>query len=280
MSTISVKKITSRKNYEFHVEHFASAEEVVTLSREREISNSCFQNYREGVNKKFTGVASYDEALELLRNGYEPVVKELEGALKTTSPNGKRIKFQNSVAGFAPVVPLALKGVPNCMIDTHMTPIKCKVLDVYYNMTFPAYVDKQEIIDTGKSILSAIVNLEKQGYRFNLYAMQSYSDNKGTDVMVIKVKSASKPLDIRRISFPLTHVAFFRLIGFDWLSRFPIGRYRCGLGHTMNREFGKYVDGIAKEVFGKNIVYFEGDLIRQKKEGYIKEVLENAGKGR
>ena len=146
-------------------------------------------------------------------------------------------------------------------------------------MTCSCGTDSDDIIANGQKMLGAILDLEHQGYRINLYAVQSYNDGSSSDILAVKIKSSNQPLDLKRMSFPLTHTAFFRVIGFDWYSRFPKGKYRSGYGHALGYE---YNDGQLKEfaskMFGDNAIYIAGSKILSRDEEYIKEVLKNAGK--
>lgn len=269
---------TSWKWYKFHLEKFNSASEVVQTCSTRKITAAQFDNMRTVEYGEWRGCSSYQEALDLLKYGYQPTVDKMRGVFKIDrAGEAKRFAFQNTVAGFAPIVPLALKGVPNSMINMTMKPIKTKVVDVYYDSTFSARTDTKDMIATGQKLLGVIVELERQGYRFNLYAVQAYCGHDGLDGMIVKLKSAEQPLDLKRISFPLTHPAFFRVIGFDWYSKVPGGKYRDSYGHALVYEFKK--DGEAKKVMetvlGKNSVYIAGTSILRQGVDYIKEVMTN-----
>ena len=274
MSTIIDKKSEGMK---FHIERFASAMEVVDVSRERQITDNSFEDIPSEKNWDWRGCKSWDDALDMMRNGYQPTVEKLRGLLKVNAMgNGKRITFQNNIVGYAPVVPLALKGVPNNMIDTNIKPIKCKVIDVYYDMTSSCGVDSDDIIKNGQKLLGAILELEAQGYAFNLYAVQTYTDDNSCDMLCVKVKSSSQPIDLKRISFPLTHTSFFRAIGFDWYSKMPGGKYRFGYGRGLAyRKDRKKTEKIAKDLFGQNAIYIACAKIIKDDVKHIKEVLEN-----
>ena len=140
-----------------------------------------------------------------------------------------------------------------------MKPIKSKVLDVYYDMTCNCDITPEEMIRAGQAFLGTVIELEKQGYRFNLYGLQSYGTKwDGTyDLLCIKIKSSDRPIDLKRISFPLTHPAFFRVIGFDWEGKSPITRdIGTGRGRAMGYEFSKNeLRQIAKEMYGDNACY-------------------------
>lgn len=280
MSTIITKNITvGNKKRSVNVEFYDSAMDVYEDCKKRTITDSSFDDKSKASFGSWEGVKTYDEALKYLRNGYQPTVNKLREKLKMQDPGQKRISFTNNIVGSAPIVPLALKGVPNCMIDTRMKQIKCKVIDVYYDMTCSCGTDSDDIIKNGQKMLGAILDLEHQGYRINLYAVQSYNDSNSSDILAVKIKSSNQPLDLKRMSFPLTHTAFFRVIGFDWYSRFPKGKYRCGYGRALGYELNdREMKEFASKMFGDNAIYIAGSKILSRDEEYIKEVLKNAGK--
>ena len=283
MSTIIERKIKVRgdKNYKIELELYNSAVEVYEDCKSRKITDHSFKDMARESMGSFQGVKNYEEALGYLRNGYQPTVERLREKLNIKDPGQKRISFTNNVVGAAPVVPLALKGVPNCMIDTKMKQIKCKVIDVYYDMTCSCGTESEDIIKNGQKLLGAILDLEHQGYRFNIYALQTYSNSSGADILAVKIKSSNQPLDLKRMSFPLTHTAFFRVIGFDWYSKFPKGTYRSCYGHALGYEFNKSeCNKIIEEIFGTNAILIIGKDILHEGEEHIREVLRDAGKKR
>jgi len=287
MSTLINKTISTEdhRSYKLNIEKYESALEVVKHCETRKITDCGFHDMRKEKLDEWSGVKSYDEALSYLKNGYQPTVDKLKESVKTKKmADAKRISFQNNIVGFAPVVPLALKGVPQSMINMSMKQIKCKVVDVYYDMTCSASTSSETIIKNGQKLLAAIMSLEKQGYKFNLFAVQSYSSDADADMLIVKIKDSSKPIDLKRISFPLTHTAFFRVIGFDWYSKTPHGRYRCAYGHALSYEFSNpELNELARQAFGNNSLFLRGTDIKNNGEEHIKEVLvtnERKNKGR
>ena len=282
MSTITEKtvEINTRKKIKVMCERYNSANEVVNDCEKRLITDRNFNDVREKDDWDWCGVESYEHAMSLMRYGYQPTVEKLKEQMKISRRgNGKRISFVNNIVGANPVVPLAMMGVPNCMIDMQMRPIKCKVIDVYYDMTMSCGTSSETIIANGQKLLGAVLELERQGYRFNLYGVQSYYDNGDMDMLAVRVKSASQPIDLKRMSFPLTHTGFFRVIGFDWYSKTPKGKYRCGYGRALAYEYdAKELDTFAKGMFGDNAVYIAAAKMSDTSEEHLKEVLTN-GKG-
>lgn len=283
MSQIRTLKVKGFKNNEFHIETYDSAYQVVEDCKKRKITNSSFDNMREErIRKSWHGVGSYDEALKLMETGYQPTVEKLKKGIKPNlSGVSKRVSFHNDVVGYAPIVPLAIMGVPQSMMNSYMRPVKAKVINVYYYMSVNAGCSSEELMKAGQKFLGAIMELELQGYRMNIYCVQSYYQNHdGADMMCVKIKSANQPLDLQRVSFPLTHPAFFRVIGFDWYSKFPIGKYRFGYGSALGAEYStaEMQKGF-EEIFGNNIVVFVASKIIENDETqeHLKEVIENVG---
>ena len=123
------------------------------------------------------------------------------------------------------------------------------------------------------------MELEMQGYKFNLYAIQTYSLESDCDMLCTKIKSSNTPLDLKRISFPLTHTAYFRVIGFDWYSKTPKGRFRSGYGSGLGYLFGeKEMQEGFKEIFGQNCVVFSCAKVLKVDTEHFKNVITNNAK--
>lgn len=273
------------KTLDVKAEIYTSAENAVADCKNRPVRHSQYDMRRHTIRKNWHGVNTYDEALELLATGYQPTVDTLMKELKVNPQSGPRFAFSNEVQGFMPIIPLALNGLPRCMLDVRIKPMKVKVLDIYYDMTATSEKSPEDFIKAGKMLLGTIIALEKQGYRFNLYAVQNYWDclhyaNHSVDIFCVKVKSSDRPLDIKRISFPLTHPAFFRVIGFDWESKSPITRYiGDGRGRSLADDFStEDCNKVIKTMFGDNAFYVSCTSIinRDYNRETLTEVFTNA----
>lgn len=279
-----IKEVSSKEiGVDFVIESYNSTADVVKDCKTRQITDSRFNNMQDGNlgghNRRWCGVDSYEQALKFLEEGYQPTVEKLKTGIKANlQGNGKRISFHNDIVGYAPIVPLAILGVPSSMINSKMKLIKAKVIDIYYNMTAGSMTESDDIIDAGVKLLGAVVALEQQGYRFNIYAVQNYYQDKKCYMLKVKVKDAMQPVDLKRISFPLTHTGFFRVIGFDWYSKCPKAKYLTAYGRSIDYPFTReQMSKASKEMFGNNAVWFGCVKIIEKDEEYIKEVLINAG---
>ena len=284
MSIITEKNITCRgkKNFKVMLERYNSAMEMVADLRKRKITDKSFKDRsKEEEFGSWEGVKTYEECLQYMQNGYQPTVDALKESVKLSVVKGdtKRISFKNDIVGGNPIVPLAMIGVPNCMQNTYIRPIKVKVIDVYYVMTCSCGTSSKSIIEAGQKILGTILRLEQQGYKFNLYAVQCYCDYNDADMLCVKIKSSSQPLDIKRMSYTLTHTSFFRVLGFDWYSRTPKGTYRFGYGHALGYDLDstEKINDFAKKMFGDNAVYLSAAIMNDKykknKDEYINSMI-------
>ena len=271
--------ITTRtwKSHKANIEIYDSVIDVVNDCKSRKITSDRFNNYQEmSLRKDWYGVSTYDEALRLMRDGWTDKVKALQaGVNKSKTIDVKRIAFKNDIQGFAPIVPLAILGVPNAMINTTVKPIKSKVISIYYNMSVSCGNSADTLVENGKKVVEAVIKLEKAGYRVSLNMVQTYADSRSSDVLVVRVKSANQPLDLKRVCFPIMHAAMFRVIGFDWYSKFPKGAYRSGLGSPLKNALRS--DEKAREfmraMFGKEAVYLIATEIQGKSSYDVAELL-------
>lgn len=276
---MSVNKTMSIKAFggkPIHVEKFNSADEVAAVSERRKITDFNFDDMEKKLNNGAdSGVKSMDEARNLLRFGYEPTVEKLKASAKVTvSGDKKRISFFNDFVGYQPVVPLALMGVPNSMVNMAMKPIKAKVITVIYEATVDYSYSAKQLEEAGQKFLGVLLDLESQGYKFNILVSQSYWNKEDADLLLVRIKNSNTPLDLKRMSFPLTHPAFFRAIGFDWYSKTPGGKYRFWYGHSITRDFSeKVINRGFEEILGEKCVVFSATKILQDSTDHIQAVV-------
>mgnify|MGYP005802421583 CR=1 FL=1 len=269
-----------RACYEVNIEKHESSASVVQETLKREITDGEFNDARERREPSFTGVQDYDEAIHLFRDGWRDGVDRLRKAIgQIQTSNIRAHVFKNDVQGFAPIVPHALLGLPQSMVSSAIVAKKTKTISILYDMTISCDNSPNVIVENGLKMLQVVVRLEQEGYRVELSALQSYADERSADCLMVKLKGANQFLDLKRIGFPVAHSAFFRVIGFDWYSRFPQGKYRSGYGSAFAYRRGEWFgspSGFAKfieDAFGRNSVYISGVDIQKNGINYIIETL-------
>jgi len=266
-----VKTSDGRIKYEI----FESTSELAVSNKERKFRHGD-DTMRRSIGGDWHGVKSYDEAEELLSNGWTYKTDELRKVINGVEKKiyEKRTSFKNNVVGYVPIVPLAIQGVPNSMIDVHYKPMKSKIVDIYYDITVNCGTSPEEILKQGIAITEAIIDLERQGYRVRLSGVQSYSSSKTADLLVIRIKNESQPLDLKRIMFPMMHPAMFRVIGFAWYERCPFSTERSGYGHNMSSEWEyEQIKEMMQKAFGTSIIYLGAAKMGNDPRAYIEEKL-------
>ena len=239
-----VKKPLENERAKIYYEQFDNYQEFLKMVEERD-RNNAHGEYRLTDNvrrKSWSGVENYEEARNLLINGWDAKVnflkKQFESASKELDEK-KVVKQFNDIVGFMPIVPNAIIGLPNCMINSRAEHKKAKVIKFLIDTTASCGEDSDDMIKYYSQVLARIALLEKRGYRCRIEIYQQYSDesNSGTKAgFSVLIKSENQPFDIKRMAFPMAHTAMFRVFGFAWENSLPIpyDDYHCsGLGTPM-----------------------------------------------
>jgi len=259
------------------MECFENGAEVVSKCMDRPKGSGFSQNHFSpsySYDKNFQGVRNIGEAKKMLNEGWSEKVDIVKGMAREVQKQVMAMKpagLKSDVVGFVPIVPNAIMGLPNSMLNTNVQPKKNKVLNVIYGLSYSASVDKDDIIEYGMKVMERVVKLEAQGYRVRLTCLQDYADSKKEfHILTVKCKSEDQPLDPQRVMFPMFHPAMFRAIGFGWYETLPESTYMDGYGrplyYFMTEE---QVDDLMTQLFGRTAIFIDGTFIQKKGEEYI-----------
>jgi hypothetical protein len=277
-------KAKGNQNFKINLEIVDNGQEVVDLSRSRPITDDRFLNeedFTQPLRQDFHGVRTFDEALALMGSGCPEITKELKEYENKIDLHGegKHIQFHNDVAGFAPIVPLAMQGIPTCMINSHVKKMQNKVLNIYYEIGASARFTPGQFREAGCKLLAALMKLEMQGYRFNLFGIASFTghssqSNNDADMLIVKLKDARQPFDLKRLSFPLAHPGFFRAITFEWYEKVPGGKYRNCFGYPLCSQYTREeLTPMFEDLFHQKCVVFGLQYLLDVGDNTLKEVL-------
>lgn len=247
-----------RKRDNLIVEQYESTRDFLTTLDARDYNS--FAETRRKSDKKFTGVATYDDAVNLLVNGYSTPVKEFDRAKVSSVGYDMTPKFINCIAGGAVSVPRALAGVPTCMIKRVEQPQRARVVRLAIDVGRSGIVSTHDIIEWGKRIVSLVRSIERAGRRVQIDVFATCTDDFNSNrvnAFTLPIKNASQPLDLKRICFPLVHPAFQRVFKFDWYDRLPQDdvEYVWGYGHAVCYETQETQDRVVRALFGDNCHY-------------------------
>ena len=178
-------------------------------------------NSSEDGDSGWSGTNSLDEAISLLTKGDKESLSLLNNAKVITDAMFKDVKVNkpknvNSVEGHQPIVPHAIMGLPESMIKTVRQPKKNKVVNIFINSSQSGGTNKEDIAFHGAMMLSAIEQLEKNGYRVGIYVgkIAYLSGSESVTGYIVNIKQPMAPLNILKCSFYMVNPSFLRRISF------------------------------------------------------------------
>lgn len=274
---MNIKKVNIKNDKQIYLENYNTIDEFVNTVEMR----SKIYNVREydNINRctywkpTFHGVRSYKEAKNLFINGFNEPIKDINNNMSKYI-NKEQIRatrrVYSSVAGYMPIVPNALLGLPNSMLNQQTIRKKNKIINIVVNCGLSGNVHVNQVIRYYTQMLSDIVNLERAGYRCRVSIFDVFCSPTNKTQMIypgflIKLKDESQPLNIKKLAFELCHPAMERVYGFGWFNSLPLDKnkyYDNSLGwplYTFDQNYPQLKQDIVNSCFindAKN-VYIE-----------------------
>lgn len=212
------------------------------LKAEHHISGRERSSENKG-DHEWAGTYDWEEAERLRKYGDSKSLKLLSKTKAVTDKAfekfaGKKIKNFDNMAGFMPIVPNALKGLPLSMLDQERTPKKIRTVNILYNCSEAASTDKEDLALRGAFTLSVINALEREGYRVNLYVGDVSMLGDRPFGSFINLKHAENPLNLRKIAYYLGNPSFLRRTCFRICENesFLPDATNCGYGRNCDFE--------------------------------------------
>lgn len=168
------------------------------------------------------GTGSFEEAEKLREYGDKESYSRIKKIKLTADKimadyNAKRLKYQNDVVGFQPVVANAIMGLPQSMVNVKTQKVKSKILNIVLNASMTGETPKEYLEVLGVVLLSGIEALELTGVGVNLYvgkvSAHGSSRHNKTGFMV-QLKRADEQLSTYKLSYYLGNASFLRRTGF------------------------------------------------------------------
>ena len=177
-------------------------------------------------DKWWTKTESFEEAVSLFKNGWSDMATKLVQKLKIIeSKTEPTMKPRNKldVCGYQAIVPLYLQGVPNCMVNKKMVPVKQKVITLNKSLDYNGGTSSDKIVEESIKAMQIVKKLESQGFRCNLNIVLGTSAGWPEKQFIIKVriKSANEKMNISKLAFPLVHPSMLRRLFFRFIEVYP-----------------------------------------------------------
>lgn len=167
----------------------------------------------------FTGCQSYEEAFALARNGWPQgteQMKSISGRLLMASARkqGRRV-VESGPAGFAPIIPKAVAGVPDSMLR-HIELDKPKSVHITVNGFITGGMHKDTIMRRGAAILSLYKALKAHRFavEIDIVIPSSNHHSSGHYIEVIKLVRSHQFFDLTKLAYALGHPSMFRALAF------------------------------------------------------------------
>lgn len=230
-----------KAKYDFQFEKFKDIYEFNKTINSR--CNNAVMIGRSASQKegKWSGTQNYEKSETYLTKGWTANVEDMKDELKKYSAQIERtrMKYKADIAGFAPIVPASIKGVPKAMWrGTPQKKIeKKKYLHIYFNNTGNCDQTNEELMQSGMAVLKLCILLEKLGIKVKIDIMPIVTEcNKSIYGCGIEIKDYKQPFNMQKMAYPIAHTSMFRRQGFKWLETFPNCKeqlYRNAYGHSI-----------------------------------------------
>lgn len=172
----------------------------------------------------WTKTENFEQATEMLKNGWDDMAKQLKNRMvskKLESEMVKQCRNVLSVAGYQPVVPLYLAGVPQNMVAKQMVPVKQKVINIVKSLNYSSTVSSDEIVTESIKVMQLVKRIEQQGMKCNIYIALGTAAGGRKVICKVKIKGAAERLNVSKLAFPLVHPSMLRRLMFRYIEVCP-----------------------------------------------------------
>lgn len=200
--------------------------------------------------------ADYEQARDYLMYGYEETVGKTKTAVDELQKQSivKKPTRTRDYVGFTPIIPNVVMGLPKAMWNDKRPPMKTRVISIVFDVSILCDVTRDEMMKKGAEVVSYVMNLERLGYRVRIDVIDGFSAE-WTYLLRIPIKNENNPINLKRVSFPMTHTAFSRTLGFDWYERLPNAKYMSGYGRSLYALDSEKRKGVLSHVLNENEYY-------------------------
>lgn len=192
---------------------------------------------------EFTETASYEDAQGLLENGDKKIAKKLQDKNGSVGQNIKNLvaglifKRKRDIVGSIPNVAAFLNGNPRNMIRKTRVKTETKVINLVYLNQIHCTVNGEDMIEAGTNMLYCLQELERAGYRVNLYIGQTTwvtSRKQKAWGYVVNVKSSGQYINIEKLAYLMANPSVYRRHGFHMMEIEKDAVFDSGYGFKLD----------------------------------------------
>lgn len=236
--------------------------------------------YKASTNEKSSGFHyhnTFAEAARAFEAGWDEapvdVVEEVTSEVRERFGmlTGNTWGYDWNVCGDTPDVDAYLSGDPYNMIEyvEHPTPRRDRIVRVLVNVTFSAMVPEEDIRKRGAVIIGMCDALNMLGFIPEVWVASSAGGHGANADVLVRVKGADEPWDIKSAAWPLANPDFLRRLVFAIMEAHDSAEVRdkfgVGSGYGQVREIRK--DSVIDAAIGG------ADVIMDSHSGQIKDMI-------
>lgn len=232
------------------VDRFGSWQEFVDLA----VESRNPERMSTTAGSDFTGSDSWDDALNLAREGWtgiRPEVDALVEKMESVIAPSLQPAFTSvfDVVGGSVDVGRFLDGEPECMVETKLIEIARpgKVVSILVNGSFNAGTQETAIRERGAAVVALIDSLERLQHSTEVDVEITCKEGFTT---VIRLKNAEDQLDIDLLMFAIAHPSALRRIYFAYMEGHSNPKFRA----LSDLSYGRSSQAIMGEELGSTVV--------------------------
>jgi len=206
---------------------------------------------------EFTGVETFQDAAELVKNGYSVAIQEMESRKDFILSESEKKEYRYDVEGEFFDVGEVLSGAPEPWLREITEKGAPKHYKIIINCSIWHKITQSEIYNRGAAILAIIDSLASQGAILEIegiiYVVNFPTGEKtemGNDkrgAFLAKFPICNTPIDMDLLGFVLSHPAFLRRLWFGAMEK-KVNIPNCGA-------YGNIID--APREYTEGAIYFE-----------------------
>ena len=194
---------------------------------------------RETGRKTWTGTNTPEDYVDMLRNGWQHGVKNVEGLDGLSSDRAERLHFERNVGGVFPVVPAYLAGAPDAMLDVRPAPTdSVRGLTLVIDSSFHAGVDASTALKYAQSVMRLVAWLQSEQIDVSVYIVCPIQFDGKRFIYTTPIRESGQVLQPERIA-AVVHPSWLRRAWFAMVER-EYYEYdekscrscTCGFGHV------------------------------------------------
>lgn len=222
-------------------ENFDNIYKFMDIIEKRPNNGKFGQSSQKESSDGWSGTRTYKEAVEQFSNGLPETCERMKKSLERFKANANvsqnKARPRNYYHGYTPNIPAAIMGLPKSMRQIERTPQKVKAISIMYDASANCGTSADTLNKAGCTVLELVYALEVKGYRVRLDLLPFTSKDGEEVVCAITLKDWRQPLDLLKLSFPLTSPAMFRRFGFKWAEGIPgVEKHFCSYGRTLTKD--------------------------------------------